>query len=89
MPFIISKLIFIHDGDMLVGVLTKKYVQKNARSAFQKGENVCDTIFDEWGRIFENDCLMYTKQQDHIYAVPTRLLHDFVLEFDPFITKLS
>ena len=33
-PFKMSKFISIHDGDMLVGVLKKKYVQKNARSAF-------------------------------------------------------
>ena len=57
-PFIMSKLISVHDGDMLVGVLNKKYVQKNARSAFKKRKNVCDTIFGEWGRIFENDWSM-------------------------------
>ena len=33
-PLIMSKFISIHNGDMLVGVLNKKYVQKNARSAF-------------------------------------------------------
>ena len=54
-PLIMSKFISIHDGDMLVGVLNKKYVQKNARSAFKRRKNVCDPIFDKWGRIFEND----------------------------------
>ena len=50
-----SQLFSVHDGDMLVGVLNKKYVQKNARSAFWKRNNVCDTFFDERGRKFEND----------------------------------
>ena len=49
---------------MLISVLNKKYVQKNARSAVSKRNNVCDTFFDEWGRTFEND---WTKHQ------PTRL----------------
>ena len=56
MSFIMSKLFSAHDGDMLVGVLNKKDIQKSIRSAFKKRKNVCDTIFDEWGRIFENDC---------------------------------
>ena len=53
--FIMSKLFSECDGDMLVGVLNKNNVQKNKRSAFYKRRNVCDTIFNEWGRIFEND----------------------------------
>ena len=56
--FIMSKLFSSHDGDMLVGVLNKKKNQKNKRSAFSKQNNVCDMIFDEWGRIFENDCFV-------------------------------
>ena len=41
---------------MLVGVLNKKDVQKNKRSAFLKNGRMCATrIFDEWGRILEND----------------------------------
>ena len=54
--FIMSKLFSTHDGDMLVVVWNKKNVQKNKRSAIYKRKNVCDTIFDEWSRIFENDC---------------------------------
>ena len=54
--FIMSKLFSAIDGDMLVVVLNKKDVQKNKRSAFYIRKNVCDTIFDGWGRIFENDC---------------------------------
>ena len=53
--FIMSKLFPTHDGDMLVVIWNKKDVQKNKRSAFYKRKNVCDTIFDEWGRNFEND----------------------------------
>ena len=53
--FIMSKLFSEHDGDMLV-VLNKKDAPKNKRSVFYQRKNVCDTVFDEWGRIFENDC---------------------------------
>ena len=34
MAFKMSQLFSVHDGDMLGGVLNKKYVQKNAGSAF-------------------------------------------------------
>ena len=34
MAFKMSQLFSVQDGDMLVGVLNKKYVQKNAGSAF-------------------------------------------------------
>ena len=56
-PFIMSKSISVHDGDMIVGVLNKNNVQKNTRSAFYKRKNVCDTFFDEWARrrTYEND----------------------------------
>ena len=34
MAFKMSQLFSVHDRDLLVGVLNKKYVQKNVRSAF-------------------------------------------------------
>ena len=34
MAFKMSQLFSVHDGDMLGGVLNKKYVQENAGSAF-------------------------------------------------------
>ena len=36
MAFKMSQLFSVHDGDMLGGVLNKKYVQKNAGSVFRK-----------------------------------------------------
>ena len=44
MAFKMSQLFSVHDGDMLGGVLNKKYVQKNAGSAFWK-EIMCATRF--------------------------------------------
>ena len=41
MAFKMSQLFSVHDGDMLAGVLSKKYYQKNARSAFiEKKKNL-------------------------------------------------
>ena len=34
MAFKMTQLFSVHDGDMSVGILNKKYVQKNARCAF-------------------------------------------------------
>ena len=51
--FILSKLFSAHAGDMLVGVLNKKDVQKNKRSAFLKWKDVCDAIFDEGSHFLE------------------------------------
>ena len=48
MAFKMSQLLSVHDGDMLDGVLNKKYVQKNAGSVFLKRNNVCDTISTSW-----------------------------------------
>ena len=51
MPFIMSKLISVHDGDMLVGVLNKNMFRKMHEVLFRK-ERMCATPVSTSGVAF-------------------------------------